>query len=575
MKVRNNARNTIRSSKFDVCVIGGGATGLGCALDAQLRGKRTLLVDAGDFVSQTSSASTKLVHGGVRYLQQAVASLDYGQFRMVSKALHERIHMLQAAPFLARPLELLVPCFSAWERMYFGIGMKAYDAIAGKASIFPSRILSRKEALDRLPALRRDGLAGAVSYADGQFDDARYGLTLAQSFSRAGGELLNYARVVELRRDTRGKLNGVLVEDVLTGERLSVAARAVLNCTGPFADHIRHMANPSLPARLRLSKGIHVLLPVEPMQSDAALLIPKTEDGRVIFAIPWFGSLLVGTTEDEVADDVEIAANGEEIAYLLKYINRCLDTNFTPADVEATFAGVRPLVASADSVNTKKLIRDHEVEVDRESGLVSVLGGKWTTYRAMAEDGVDAALRVLGDTPVATKTLHYALDGAEGYHADYWRQLAGRHGITERTAQHLAEKFGVRADDVLALIASDPGLAAPLCAGASAIAAEVVYCVREEMAQTIADVLARRIGIQFHNWKQARAAAPAVGNRMAAELGWTPSKTAQAIAEYQANIDRLRDLAGLPLDANLPPETEPETDSDSTGEEYVRLHRSH
>lgn len=575
MKARKNALHTIRNGQFDVCVIGGGATGLGCALDAQLRGKRTVLVDASDFASQTSSASTKLVHGGVRYLQQAVASLDYGQFRMVRKALHERIHMLQAARFLARPLELLVPCFSAWERFYFGVGMKAYDAIAGKASIFPSRILSRSQALKRLPALRKDGLGGAVSYADGQFDDARYGLALAQSFARAGGELLNYARVVDLKRDADGKLTGIVVEDKQSGERFDVSARVVMNCTGPFADHIRQMANPALPARLRLSKGIHILLPVEPMHSDAALLIPKTEDGRVIFAIPWFGSLLVGTTEDEIEHDVEVVANGDEIAYLLKYINRYLNTSFIADDVQATFAGVRPLVASADSVNTKKLIRDHEVEVDRRSGLVSVLGGKWTTYRAMAEDGVDAALRVLGEERTAARTLHHALDGAQGFYADYWRQLAGRHGISEPTAQHLAQKFGTRAADVLALIDADPALASPLCAGAVAIAAEVVYCVREEMAQTIADILIRRIGIQFHNWKQARAAAPAVGERMAAELGWTPHQTAEAIAAYQAQIDRLCELAGLPPATQLPLATEPEPDSEFTGEHYVRLHRSH
>lgn len=561
MKTRKEALHTIRNGQFDICVIGGGATGLGCALDAQLRGKRTVLVEASDFVSQTSSASTKLVHGGVRYLQQAIASLDYGQFRMVRKALHERIHMLEAAPFLARPLELLVPCFSAWEQFYFGVGMKAYDAIAGRASIFPSRILSRSQALNRLPALRKDGLHGAVSYADGQFDDARYGLALAQSFASAGGELLNYARVVDLKRSTDGKLNAVVVEDLRSGERMEVSARVVMNCTGPFADHIRQMANPDLPARLRLSKGIHVLLPVEPMHSDAALLIPKTVDGRVIFAIPWFGSLLVGTTEDEIGHDEEVVTNAGEIAYLLNYINHYLNTNFTANDVQALFAGVRPLVSSAGSVNTKKLIRDHEVEVDRRSGLVSVLGGKWTTYRAMAEDGVDTALRVLGDAHTAARTLHYALDGSQGFHADYWRQLAGRHSISERTAQHLVQKFGTRADGVLALIDADPELATPLCAGAVAIAAEVVYCVREEMAQTIADILIRRIGIHFHNWKLARAAAPSVGERMATELGWTPRQTVEAIAEYQAQIDRLCKLAGLPPATQLPLATEPEPDA--------------
>ncbi len=575
MKKRDIARRTIRDDRFDLCIIGGGATGLGCALDAQLRGKRTVLVEAGDFISQTSSASTKLVHGGVRYLQIAAASLDYGQFRMVRKALQERRHMLEAAPYLAHPVELLVPCFSAWEQFYYGAGLKAYDVIAGKARIFPSRILSRRLTLERLPALRRDRLFGAVTYADGQFDDARYGMALAQSFARLNGELLNYTRVVDMERDRDGGLTGVVVEDMLSGERFSIAARVTLNCTGPFSDHIRQMANPSLPSRLRLSKGIHILLPMQAMRGDAALLIPKTEDGRLIFALPWNGSLLVGTTEDEIASDEEAAANAKEIEYLLRYVNRYLDMRWTPADVQSVFAGVRPLVASAGNGNTQRLIRDHEIEVDRRSGLVSVLGGKWTTYRAMAEDGVNAALRVCGDAPVPARTLRYPLDGSEGYCSGYWQKLAGRHGISDPTAEHLAQKFGARSQEILSLIESDPSLAAPLCAGSPAIAAEVVYSVREEMAQTIEDVLARRIGVQFHNLQQARAAAPAVGERMAVELGWTAQQTTQAIAEYQARIDRLLRLAGLPPASLGPSAAGPELDLKGPGEDHAGLHRSH
>ncbi len=574
MKKREVAGKTIRGGCFDLCVIGGGATGLGCALDAQLRGLRTVLVEAGDFVSQTSSASTKLAHGGVRYLELAAASLDYGQFRMVLRALHERRHMLEAAPHLAHPMELLVPCFSAWERFYYGAGLKAYDGIAGKARISPSRILSRREALDRLPGLRSEGLAGAVTYADGQFDDARYGMALAQSFSRLNGELLNYARVVDLERRGDGRLTGVVVEDRLAGERFSIAARAILNCTGPFSDTLRQMANPSLAKRLRLSKGIHILLPMREMRGDAALLIPRTEDGRLIFALPWYGSLLVGTTEKEMAPDEEVTVRAEEIEYLLRYIHRFLDTRWTRADVQSAFAGVRPLVACGGKVNTRRLIRDHEIEVDRRSGLVSVLGGKWTTYRAMAEDGVNAALRVLGEAPVAARTLHYALDGAEGYESGYWQKLAGRYGISEGTAEHLAQKFGTRSEDILSLIASDSSLAVPLCAGTAAIAAEVVYCVREEMAQTVEDVLARRIGVQFHSLRQAWEAAPAVGKWMAVELGWTEEQRARAVTEYQTGIDRLLRMAGLPP-ALLGPAAGPEFDPKGPGEDHAGLHRSH
>jgi glycerol-3-phosphate dehydrogenase len=544
MKSRTGALQAIRNRQFDVCVVGGGATGTGSALDSQLRGKSTLLLEGADFVSHTSSKSTKLVHGGVRYLQQAVADFDLGQFKMVRKALHERIHMLHAAPFLAHPLELLVPCFSFYEMVYFAIGMKMYDVISGKARLFPTRILSKAQALERLPGLRGDKIVGAVSYADGQFDDARYGITLAQTFAQQGGELLNYAKVVGFGRDAAGKLASVEVVDQISGEHFNVSARAFVNCTGPHADEIRLMANPNIVRRLRLSKGIHILLPVEPMGSDAALLIPKTEDGRVIFAIPWLGSLLVGTTDDEIDSDEGLAANEKEIAYLLKYTNRYLNTAYTLADVQAAFAGARPLVASKDAVNTKKLIRDHEVEVDEQSGLVSILGGKWTTHRAMAEDGVNHAMNVLGDQQAHCKTLDFLLAGAKDFHPGYWRELSERYSLSAETAQHLAEKFGTAAPQVLDVAASQPELRQPLYPGSAALAGEVVYCVREEMAQSIEDILARRVGIQFHSWKNAIAAAPVVGRLLGKELGWNESQTTEAVTTYVESIHRLSETAG-------------------------------
>ena len=387
MKSRTAALESIRNQAFDLCVIGGGATGLGSALDAQLRGLSTVLIDAGDFVSKTSSASTKLVHGGVRYLQQAVLELDYSQFRMVRKALQERIHMLHAAPYLAHPLELLVPCYSRWQMFYLAVGMKIYDMIAGKSHLSPSRILSRQKALEALPILRMEKVKGAVTYEDGQFDDARYGIAMAKTIAQFGGELLNYAQVAGFEYSSEGKLVSAQVEDRMGGQPFSISAHVFLNCTGPFADEVRLMANPQMKRRLRISKGIHILLPAVALRSETALLIPGTEDGRVIFAIPWFGSLLVGTTEDEIEQAEEITATESEIAYLLKYVNKYLATNFTFSDVQSAFAGVRPLVASKDAVNTKKLVRDHEVETDAKSGLISILGGKWTTYRAMAEDG--------------------------------------------------------------------------------------------------------------------------------------------------------------------------------------------
>jgi glycerol-3-phosphate dehydrogenase len=536
MRSRIDALQVIRDRQFDVCIIGGGATGLGSALDAQLRGKSTVLVDAGDFVSQTSSASTKLIHGGVRYLQQAVTGLDYGQFRMVRKALHERVYMLQAAPYLARPIELLVPCFSRWELFYFAVGMKIYDLIAGKAHLSPSRILSRSEAARTLPALRMNGVVGAVTYADGQFDDARYGIAMAKTVAQSGGELLNYAKVIGFDRSPDAKLIAAQVEDSVNKQRFTLRARVFLNCTGPFADEIRLMANPRIQRRLRVSKGIHILLPLDSIGSETALLIPKTEDGRVIFAIPWFGSLLVGTTEDEIEHGAEMIATEDEIAYLLKYANRHLNTAFTFSDVQAAFAGARPLVASPGSTDTKKLVRDHEVEIDSASGLISILGGKWTTYRAMAEDGVNHVVRALGDMNAFSTTHGVQLTGAARFHADYWRELSTDYHLDEATARHLAQKFGTDVPRVLDVIHSEIGLDAPLYPGASVLRGEILFCVREEMAQSIEDVLARRVGIQFHNWKHAVLAAPAVAEILGGELGWSEAETKQAIDVYVAAI---------------------------------------
>jgi glycerol-3-phosphate dehydrogenase len=528
-----------------MCIIGGGATGTGCALDAQLRGFSTVLLDAGDFVSHTSTASTKLVHGGVRYLQQAVADFDYGQYAMVRKALHERVHMLRCAPFLAHPLELLVPCFTTWDLVYYTIGMKAYDWIAGAASLFPSRMLSKAESLRRMPQLRSEALVGTVSYADGQFDDARFGLSLAQTFAQQGGEIINYAKAVGFGKNSNGKLAVLEVDDQFTQERFQIRAKVFVNCTGPFADHIRLLANPAVPERLRLSKGVHLLLPLEAIQSESALLIPKTEDGRVIFAIPWLGRLLVGTTDDEAKLTDEMVVKPEEIKFLLKYVNQYLKVNLTPKDVQSAYAGVRPLVKSKDAVNTKKLIRDHEVEVDEESGLVSVLGGKWTTYRAMAEDGINHAQRVLAGKQVSCRTLDFLLTGAQGFSPDYWKQLAENYRLSPETAQHLALKFGTDSPKVLELSRQDPQLLQPLFEGGIPIRAEVVYVIREEMAQTIEDILLRRIGVQFHSWKEAAQAAPAVGQLLAREFAWSDAQTREAIAAYLGSIQHLLQSAGI------------------------------
>jgi glycerol-3-phosphate dehydrogenase len=396
-----------------------------------------------------------------------------------------------------------------------------------------------------MPSLQGETLAGAVSYADGQFDDARYGLALAQTVAHQGGELLNYAKVIGFGKNEQGKLTAVEVEDQKTHERFRIFAKVFVNCTGPFADHIRLMATPEAKERLRLSKGVHILLPLDPLRSDAALLIPKTDDGRVLFAIPWFGSLLVGTTDDEARLTDEMVVTPSEVDYLLAQLNQYLTVAFTAVDIEAAFAGLRPLVAAKGTVDTKKLIRDHEVAVDEKSGLISVLGGKWTTYRAMAEDGINHAEQALIGRTTPCRTQDFPLAGSLGFTVDCARKLADQYGLPAATANHLVGKFGTDAPKVLDLAKREPPLLEPIFVGAAAIRAEVVYAIREEMAQSIEDLLLRRIGVQFHSWRDAIAAAPVVGQILGRELGWTDAETTEAIAAYEDSIKILFEKIGL------------------------------
>lgn len=415
MKSRPEAQRTIESTAFDVCVIGGGASGAGSALDAQLRGLRTVLVDAGDFAGATSSAATKIVHGGVRYLQDAVTHLDIHQYGVVKKALRERIRMLHNAPFLTRSLEFVVPCFSWFEVVYYGIGLKMYDWISGKASLFPSRYISREETMERFPSLKTPGLRGAIVYADGQFDDARYDMALIRSFAESGGEALNYARVTGFLTGPNGKLAAAEAQDQVTGKVLTIRARAFVNATGPFSDEIRNLAHAGIAPRMRPSKGVHILLPLDGFSDHEALLIPKTEDGRVIFALPWLGRLLVGTTDQEVRVQEEMILKRAEAEYLLRHVNPYLKRPFSVHDIQSGIAGMRPLVGSKGKKETKSLVRDDEVEVDAISGLISILGGKWTTHRAMAEDTINAVEKYLKGAVTPSLTPQHPLSGAVGF----------------------------------------------------------------------------------------------------------------------------------------------------------------
>jgi glycerol-3-phosphate dehydrogenase len=550
MKSRQTVLQGVSGKCFDVCVIGAGATGAACALDARLRGLNVVLFEAGDFAGATSSAATKIIHGGVRYLEEAVKDVDPKEYHVVVRALHERVRMLDNAPHLTRKLEFLVPSYSWLNVAYLDIGLKIYDWLAGCARISPSKFVSREEALKAMPGLKPDGLIGGVEYSDGQFDDSRYNLALVETFDRNGGFALNYTRVTSLTKDSPGKLSGAQVTDQISKQNFSINAKVIVNATGPAADSVRRMAAPTISHRMRLSKGAHVLLPMDLFPTEQAMLIPKTDDGRVLFVVPWRGRLLVGTTETEVQPGDELYVTREDVEFMLDQLNKYLTTPVTSSQIVAGFAGARPLVASDESESTKKIARDDVIEIEPASGLISIMGGKWTTHRAMAEDTINAVEKALGKTPTECPTRQHVLYGSEGWTHDYWQELVKISSVAPDVAHHLSAKFGTAAPNILSLVKADASLGQRIVSEHPMIRAEVVYAVREELAATIEDVLARRLGVQFYSWRAAREAAPAVGAILGAELGWTPDQTKSAIDAYVSHINRLLDLAGLPRETS-------------------------
>lgn len=510
---REDMLGNLDGRTWDVVVVGGGASGLGIAVDAQTRGYRTLLLEQYDFAKATSSRSTKLVHGGVRYLKQ-------GNVALVLEALRERGLLCRNAPHLVFDLAFVVPRYRWWEGPFYGIGLKLYDRLAGKLNLAPSRLLDRRETLRRIPNVERENLIGGAVYYDAQFDDARLALALAQTATDHGATALNYVRVAGLLK-TEGVVAGVVAVDEETGRDYRVPARVVVNATGIFADGVRLMDDPTLDPILTPSQGVHLVLDRSFQPSDTAIMVPRTDDGRVLFVIPWHDRVLVGTTDTPVPrPEIEPRALPEEIAFILRNAARYLARDPTAADVLSVFAGQRPLVQT-DGANapTKSISREHAVLVSN-SGLVTIVGGKWTTYRKMAEDTVNDAASVGGlpERPCITETLR--LHG--------WMR---REDAAFPPAAHLSG-YGTDAAALAAFLDADPARRAPLHPRLPYVAGQVAWAVHREMARTVEDVLARRTRALLLDARAAMEAAPAVARLMAAQLGRGAEWESEQIAAY-------------------------------------------
>ena len=506
---------------YDLLVIGGGATGAGVALDAASRGLRVALVERDDFGAGTSSRSTKLIHGGVRYLEKAVKQFDRSQFNLVRDALKERAVLLKIAPHLCHPLPLVTPLYNWLEVPYYTTGLKLYDWLAGKANLQPSRFIDAREALQRFPMLKPDGLRGGVVYYDGQFDDARMNVALALTAAEQGADVANHLAVTSLLK-RNGRVAGAAVEDRDGGDSWELEARTVINATGPFSDAIRRLDDPDAAPMLTASSGAHIVLDSSFSPPGTGLLIPETEDGRVLFLLPWMGATLVGTTDNPAEIAQHPKATDEEIDYILRHIHKYFSVPVERSDVRSAWSGLRPLVSDTNGADTARLSRDHIINVSA-SGLLTIAGGKWTTYRKMALDTVDHAVHAgdLAQTgPSRTESLR--LVGAQSYHGREAGELQEGYGISADVASHLARAYGDRAVAVAKLAAN--GLGEPLAAGHPYLAAEVVYGAREEFARSTVDVLARRARLGFLDRDAVLAAVPTVSALLAGELGWSEER---------------------------------------------------
>jgi glycerol-3-phosphate dehydrogenase len=527
-RYRSAALERMRTTAHDILVIGGGVTGAGIALDAATRGLSTALVEQRDLSSGTSSRSSKLLHGGLRYLEQ----YDFG---LVREALRERdLHLTTLAPHLARPVSFLFPLTgAAWERFYVGSGIALYDALGGARNMPVHRHLTRTGALRLVPALRADALRGAIRYYDAQIDDARHTMEIARTAASYGAAVATSARVTGFLREGE-RVVGAHVTDLETGETLTVRASQVINATGVWTDELQELVGRGR-IRVRASKGIHLVVPRDRIIADSGLILRT--DKSVLFVIPWGRHWIVGTTDTEWDLDLaHPAASRSDIDYLLDQVNRVLRQPLTHEDVEGVYAGLRPLL-SGESDATSTLSREHAVATTAP-GLVTIAGGKYTTYRVMAEDAVDLAARSLPGRVAESVTDRTPLLGAIGYFALRNRRydLAAASGLHVVRIEHLLGRYGSLTEELLELVAYDPTLGEPIPGAEDHLKVEAVYAASHEGALHLDDVLTRRTHISIETFDRGIGAAPEVARLMAGVLGWDDARIDREVAHYEARV---------------------------------------
>jgi len=497
--------------QWDVIIIGGGASGLGAAVEAVTRGMKTLLLEQDDFTKGTSSRSTKLVHGGVRYLAQGNISLVFG-------ALRERGLMKQNAPHLVKTQSFIIPTYKWWLKLYYTLGLTVYNLMAGRFGLGRSLPYSKKKTLKYIPTLKSENLKGGVIYYDGQFDDARYGINLCQTFVEYGGTALNYMKVVGLNK-INGSISGVIAEDQETGLQYEIKARVTINATGVFVDDIIKMDAPKSKDIISVSQGVHLVFDEKYLPNGSAILIPKTADGRILFVVPWYNKVLIGTTDvQKTTAELEPRALDEEVDFILETAGRFLSIPPNRSDVKSVFAGLRPLAAPKKAgKKTKEISRGHKIYTS-VSGLVTIAGGKWTTYRQMGEEVVDAASKVSSYPIKKSVTRDLAIHG--------WKKNGNLNDSLFC--------YGSDAEKIRALIKEDNDLASYLSKDLGIIKAQVVWAARHEMARTVEDVLSRRTRALLLDAKESVRMAPEVAQLLAKELGFDTEWVESQVEKYKA-----------------------------------------